>query len=177
MTAQGKGRGDKVKPVEMTAAEVLAVLKKTYTSTMTPERYAIFDEQKIGTGFGRTAAQAMDAWVIFLWPSDRNLRMAFEIKVSRSDFKAEIKNPAKRRPALQVSNEFWFLAPAGLIKPEEIPLDCGLMEVREYGGPGPNAKELILDPVVSAPTLDTCPPSWNFVAALARRITRLERKP
>lgn len=160
-----------------TAKQILAVLKKLYTSETKPERYAIFDEQKIGTGWGKDAARAMDAWVMMLWPSDGFNRIAFEIKVSRSDFKAELKHPEKRRPAMRVSNEFYFITPPGLLKPEEIPLDCGLMEVKKRGGPGPFADQWELDIVVDAPNLDTCPPSWSFVAALARRVTRLENKP
>jgi hypothetical protein len=105
----------------------------------------------------------MDAYVIAAWPSAGNKRMAFEIKTSRADFLNEIKKPLKRRPAMHFSNEFYFVAPKGMIKDEELPLNCGLMEVDLYN----NALRLATK--VPAPARESIRPTWNFVAALLRR--------
>ena len=61
----------------------------------------------------------------------------FEIKISRSDFKADFKkkrkhdqleNPAKYRREC-IPNKFYYVCPEGLIKPEEVPEYAGLIYV------------------------------------------------
>lgn len=70
---------------------------------------------------------------------DRALALAthpwvgYEIKVSRSDFLHELKKPEKRAWAVAITHEFYFCAPKGLIKPSEVPGDCGLVEVHPTG--------------------------------------------
>lgn len=51
----------------------------------------------------------------------------YEIKVSRSDFLVDIKKPQKRAGSQQISEAFYYVCPDGLIKKEEVPLDCGLI--------------------------------------------------
>ena len=65
----------------------------------------------------RRAVGALHPWV------------GYEVKVSRSDFRNEIRNPAKRAWGVAITHEFYFCAPKGLIKPHEVPEDCGLVEV------------------------------------------------
>jgi hypothetical protein len=122
-----------------------------------------FDEVRIGTGFGKDAEQRIDFWAMHTLPSQRLRRVAFEVKVSRSDFLAELKQPRKRAVALLWSNEFYFAAPAGLIADAELPPEAGLVEYRrdEFG---PR-----LHPKVDAPWRDTPPASWRFLASLLRR--------
>jgi hypothetical protein len=59
--------------------------------------------------------------------------IAYEIKVSYLDFRSEIKNPDKRKPAMKVCNQFYFAVPALLIDAEEVPDDCGLIWVENCG--------------------------------------------
>lgn len=54
--------------------------------------------------------------------------IAFEIKVTRADFGHEIDQPLKRSAFFEQSNEFYFVTPQGLVSPDEIPENCGLME-------------------------------------------------
>lgn len=76
----------------------------------------------------RLGPRRVDAWAIKKqFPSFE--RRAYEVKVSRSDFFSEVHNPEKRQPALEISNRFYFVAPCGLILPNELPSDCGLIEV------------------------------------------------
>jgi len=49
----------------------------------------------------------------------------YEIKVSRSDFLAD----NKWRGYLPLCNEFYFVAPTGVIKPDELPQEAGLLLV------------------------------------------------
>jgi len=54
--------------------------------------------------------------------------MVHEIKVSRSDFLVDIKKPEKRSTYSAVAEKVYYVAPKGMIKPEEIPLGYGFME-------------------------------------------------
>lgn len=50
-----------------------------------------------------------------------------EVKVSRSDFLADLAKPEKRAGYAAVAEVFYYVAPAGIIEPEEVPQDCGLV--------------------------------------------------
>lgn len=73
--------------------------------------WAYFPELRVGTGYGKDNEQRLDAWAMNLMPSKQLSRYAYEVKVSRSDFLAEIKKPWKRKHALMLSNHFYFAAP------------------------------------------------------------------
>ena len=53
-----------------------------------------------------------------------------ECKVSRPDFLADRCKPFRQKSDLGVGNERFYLAPARLIRPEELPLGWGLLESR-----------------------------------------------
>ena len=55
---------------------------------------------------------------------------AYEVKVSRSDFLRDDKWPNY----LNYCHRFYWACPSGLIKPEEVAEDCGLVWVNEDGG-------------------------------------------
>lgn len=77
----------------------------------------------------------VDALALQVWAgrTPRWRRVAYEIKVSRADFRREIRRPQKRRRALELSDQFYFAAPAGLIQRSELPEECGLVEVGDDG--------------------------------------------
>jgi len=97
--------------------------------------WALFFELRNGTGRKKKSerktdpSRYIDALAINLWPSKKHRRVAYEIKVSRADFLKEIKSPKKREWAEEISHQFYFVAPQGLIKKEEVPQGCGLLEV------------------------------------------------
>lgn len=126
--------------------------------------YTYFAELRIGTGQGANAERTMDGWAMHVIPSRAAPRMAFEIKTSRADFLVELKEPLKRRGAMQFSNEFYFVTPGGLIAAGEIPMDCGLIECDAYG-----ARK-----TVAAPYRESLP-TWRFVASIVRRVSSLDR--
>jgi len=128
-------------------------------------QYSYFEELRIGTGHGKNKAQRIDFFVIDHY--DGLLKTAFEIKVSRSDFKAELNKPFKKRAAMMFANEFYFITPEKLIKKSEVPMYCGLIEVTEKG---------FLREVVHAPHLDDCMPTWLFISSICRRVFKLENK-
>lgn len=74
----------------------------------------------------------MDAWAMpRSWA--RPWSWAYEVKVSRGDFLADEKWPRY----LPLCHRFYFVAPAGVIQPEELPAEAGLLLVSR------NAKKLM----------------------------------
>lgn len=99
-------------------------------------------EVNTSTGFntphhdGPGGIRRIDAFAMALWPSKDFLRVAYEIKASRQDWLNEIKNPVKRMQAWHLSNEFWFVMPAGVIKEGDWRRNmtgCGLLVIRDDG--------------------------------------------
>ncbi len=114
--------------------------------------------------FGTKAQRRIDLFEISCFESKGFTATAYEIKISRSDFKRETEQ--KQRPARMFSDHFWYVTPPGLIKPEEIPLWAGLMEI-DLTIEGYKARKKI----VPAPKLDKLPPSWDFLIACSRKIS------
>lgn len=78
---------------------------------------------------GINVDRTIDFFAINCYPSKSFNRIAYEIKISRSDFLQELRDPEKMKPFMELSNEFYFVAPKGLISKEELPEDVGLVEV------------------------------------------------
>jgi hypothetical protein len=53
-----------------------------------------------------------------------------ECKVVRADFLADLEKPFRRRSELGMGCERFYLAPAGLVRAEELPAGWGLLETR-----------------------------------------------
>lgn len=154
-------------PDIMTSDDIVGFLYKRWKG----DDVLAIDELRIGTGFGKDAQQRIDFWAMVATPSGRFRRVAYEIKVSRSDFRKEIINPYKRRRALLLSNEFYFITPPGLVNdPAILPVEAGLIEVSI--NPPDALFPVELKTIVAAPWRDTPGPSWQFLAAVARRCAR-----
>lgn len=115
---------------------------------------------------GWVVDRTIDVFVMHQWPSEGFKRIAYEVKVSKSDFQREIKQPQKRKSFREMCNEFYFIAPVGIIEAEKVPTDCGLIEVT------PEGKFI---KTVDSPWLESNP-DWNIVAALVRRALEMEVK-
>jgi len=115
---------------------------------------------RVGCGWGDDGARTVDLWGI----STRRPyhRLAVEIKVSRSDYTRDLRQPLKQRRARLMSNQFYYAAPAGLLTAADMPTWAGLIEVHTNG-------EATMS--VQAPWFDSAPPTWSFVASLIRRFT------
>lgn len=132
----------------------------------------ILRELRIGCGFGANERR-IDVWVIrpqgVICPAT-----AYEVKVTRADFRRDIKNHLKHRGARLFSDQFYFVAPKGVIPPDEVPDWAGLEEVEvvsrdrppQYGG---KVYEYALRQKVPAPTRSKDSPSWPFVVSMLRR--------
>lgn len=141
-------------PEKPTAAQIVRHLQERHSG----EEWATFTELADGTGSmkGRT----IDFYALNLWPSKAYLSAAYEVKISRSDFRRELDNPGKRAPWEKRASECWFAAPVGIVPLEEVPEGWGLLEL---GSNGFRAARRATQRKIESFAPD-------FVAAMARRV-------
>lgn len=156
----------------MTCREALDILERERHS----HDWIFFRELRIGAGYTGDSQQRVDAFAVHCFPSKNHHRFAYEIKTSRADFLRELASPRKRRPALMMSNYFYFVTPPGIVKPDEVPIDCGLLEItkagRETVRQGFHMGRVLyashIGTVVEAPFREGRPPTWGMIVAMAR---------
>ena len=151
-----------------------------------PAEWLFLRELRVGTGRQNSGAQRLDAFALNTLPHMAMKRVCYEAKTSRADFLSELKRPLKRRIGMRYSNEFYFVAPADLVRITEIPPECGLVEagyatfaewkelIARHAGffnynPDTRAYCMI---TVPAPWRDTPGPTWQLVAAMLRNQRR-----
>lgn len=119
---------DSAERCKMKASDIVATLTRFYMRRNKPnlESWVVFPELYEGTRYGYR--QRIDLWAMCLWQSLGMDRISYEIKVSRSDLLAELRNPRKREFALSVSNRFYFATPPRLMSLPEVPPEAGLVE-------------------------------------------------
>jgi hypothetical protein len=146
-------------------------------------------ELRVGTGRSRNSLQRLDAFALNCLPHLAMKRICYEVKISRSDFLCELKNPLKRRMGMHFSNEFFFVTPAGMLSLDEVPTECGLVEIGR--ATTDESKRLIRSHSgffqvdaqsgwycmvsITAPWRDTPAPTWQFTAAMLRNQQRAMR--
>lgn len=94
-----------------------------------PEKWFYLSEVKNGSSYtapGRL--KIMDGWAMAKSWTYPNIR-AYEIKVSRNDFLQD----KKWQDYLPYCNELYFVAPKGIIEPNELPAEAGLLQVASTG--------------------------------------------
>jgi hypothetical protein len=154
--------------------------------------WLFFRELRVGTGRRNGNLQRLDGFALNSLPHTGMKRVCYEVKISRPDFLCEVRHPLKRRIGMRYSNEFYFVRPGGLVLPDEIPPECGLLEAgyatydqwRElaprqagffYYEPATCEYCMITAP---APWRDTPGPTWQLTAAMLRHQRReLEERP
>lgn len=92
-----------------------------------------------------------------------NERIAYEIKVSRSDLLRELASPYKRSHAENVCHRWVLATPPGLVRAGELPYGAGLVEIHPRGVKW-----------VEQGIRKDCESPDSFIASLARRATRNE---
>jgi hypothetical protein len=167
-----------------TASEMLDMLESALHAGK--NEWFFLRELRIGTGHRHHEMQRLDAFALNCLPHLGMKRVCYEVKMSRADFLGEIRRPLKRRIGMRFSNEFYFVTPAGMLTHEEIPSDCGLIEIGQ--AITEESRRLVrrsegffsLDPAngvfcaaaVPAPWRDSPGPTWQFVAAMLRNQQR-----
>jgi hypothetical protein len=156
----------------MKAIEVWRALKVRHP---TPD-WIFLGEVRTRTGFqvtdryggagGLDAARSIDAFAMHTWSSKGFRRVAYEIKVSRADWKHELADPKKRAPAYFLSNQFYFAFAPGVFRWEDVNLGeatidgAGLLEIHEDG----TIKE-----IRRAAKREAWPMPDSFIASLLRQ--------
>lgn len=124
----------------MTARDVLRALHWHYSG-----RYAMLTEVSARpTGFVSTTdpehrVRRIDALLLRMNTDVTGgiERIAIEVKVTRSDFMADVNDPHKQAPWRALAHRHAFATPAGLVRKEEVPANSGLLEVGSCAsGPG-----------------------------------------
>jgi hypothetical protein len=75
---------------------------------------------------------------------------------------------------MRLSNLFYFYAPIGMIKPTEVPPECGLLEFDPSGVSDVswlNMRSMIRE-TVQAPWRDVFPPTWSFICSMYRNLDK-----
>lgn len=110
-----------------------------------------------------SGARRCDFWSLHPHASKGYLARAYEIKVSRSDFRRD--TPKKQRDARLFSDEFYYVTPPGLVNVDEVPDWAGLMEWDGERWRVP----------ISAPRRDKDAPSWELVVSIMRNSGDIRR--
>lgn len=76
-----------------------------------------------------TKARRLDAVAFGVYESNSKRVHGFEVKVSRSDWQAELADGTKSAPGLACTTDWWIVAPAGVVKRDELPEGWGLFEL------------------------------------------------
>lgn len=98
----------------------------------------------------------VDFWTLEPAASRGYRASAYEIKISRSDFRRD--SDEKQDGALRYSDRFWYVTPPALLTKTEIPKWAGLME---WDGKSFTVKK-------KAPSRLKQSPDWEFVVSLMR---------
>lgn len=142
----------------MTSSDFRALLHKRYPKG----EWALAFE--VANGTGANARRYADAVAMNLWPSRGLAIHGFEIKVSKSDWKNELAQPAKAEAVAKYCDFWWVVAPEGIVCPTELPAPWGLL-VEKNG---------LLHAVKPACQKETVPVTRSFMAALFRRVSDKE---
>lgn len=148
----------------ITAGEIEDMLQRLH------QKDIWFQELRLSSGFG------MEGRIDFLamnpGPSSGNKVVAYEIKVSKSDFRRD--SHKKQRGARLFSDQFYYIAPTGVIPHDDIPDWAGLIEVewKVVKRFGRSDTVLIHKTIIRAPKRDKDAPSWGLVCSLIRNANR-----
>lgn len=144
----------KINPHGMKAGDIRLAMSKRWTA---PE-WSIMWEVNQGTGIG--SGRSADAVMMSLWPS-RGLELhGVEIKVSRSDWKREAKDPSKAETIAKFCDRWWIHTPENVVDDlSDLPPAWGL---REWTGKQWRT-------IREAEKTDAEPISRLFLASLMRR--------
>lgn len=147
-----------------TARDVVNAIKLAVFQCHPSQYWLVLDEFPLDAGKRKAGAPRIDMLAIKTANGERCellTRIGYEIKINRRDFLDELRNPEKRRKAYEICDEYWFAVPAGLVEPEELPPECGLLTI----GSGVSCP----CQMKSAEPLHPAPPSPAFMADMARR--------
>jgi hypothetical protein len=149
-----------IAPVVLTADQVIAAIRRRYTPEGQVPEWVVIEQVRNQQGFGgRDPIRTFDALMVGLWESRGHPVHGFEVKVSKGDWKRELKAPDKADPLVRHVSYWWIAAPAGVVDPSTLPEGWGLQVT--------DGKRLRT--VREATKREPLPPSWSMVAAIMKR--------
>lgn len=126
--------------------------------------WALFFE--VADGTGASQRRWADAMAMNMWGSRGLALHGFEIKVSRSDWKRELANPAKAESIAGLCDFWHIVAPKGMIPFDELPPGWGLFEV--------DADLKVVQRVSGPKNPDPAAFTRSFVASLLRSAAKVD---
>jgi len=144
----------------LTAPVIAGLLSELHDS----REWVFGTEVRNATGWASNE-RYFDAFALNCWPSKGFHRIAYEIKVSRSDFLHELKQHEKRVEAMKVCHEFYFVTSPDVAAADEVPENCGLYHATDTV----HGWQLKKVKVAMHREIDEVP-SMAFVASLCRNI-------
>lgn len=158
---------EKPTPPKVTERDVLAALRNRYAilSKDFRIRYAIAEHVQSSAGFD--ARRVCDFMALDLWPSKGLELHGHEVKVSRSDWLRELREPAKAEEFRRWCDRWWLVVPdLAIVKREELPAGWGLMVIRDGS------------PRVTVPAPRLTPKPWprTFTAAWSRAVQKTSHR-
>ncbi|RWN47170.1 MAG: hypothetical protein EOS03_12495 [Mesorhizobium sp.] len=103
-----------------------------------------------------SGARRIDFWTLEPTHSQGFRASAYEIKVSKADFRRD--SEAKQDGALRWSDRFWYVTPPGILSLADLPPWAGL---QEWDGKAFSIRR-------KAPRREKAEPSWEFIVSLLR---------
>ena len=141
---------------ELRAPEVLQLAREQVWSGA---GYAWLYEVRNRTGASHAQYRYADALVVSTYPSRGIWFAGVEVKVQRSDWLRELKDVRKSEELQRFCDYWWIAAPEGVVKPDELPVTWGHLEVR-----GKKIVRARAAPKIKKPAA----PTQAFVASLLR---------
>lgn len=140
-------------------SNVWDALRKRFES----QEYAVFEEVRSETGFGRGPIRTADMIAMGLWPS-RGLDIhGIEIKVDRGDWLKEKRDPEKAERIARYVDHWWLaVSDKDLVRDGELPAGWGLMALMKGR----------MHTVKVAPKRKAAPLDRRFIASLLRAAQR-----
>ncbi len=154
-------------PTKHTERSMLDLLRNRYSvDAGNGPRYVFAEHVRNYCGFAgygtSTALRTADAIAVDLWPSSGHLVHGFEVKVSRSDWLTELKDPEKAEAFRPYVDHWWLVVPDANIVRNDLPAGWGLLVLT--GG--------TLRARKSAPRLDRQPMPFGMTAAWLRAVAK-----
>lgn len=142
--------GEATPEVKWTERMMLDLIRERYTKDSgNGPRYVVAEHVRNQCGFGafdptfevrpgtdgyrRTTLRTVDALAVDLWPSSGHPIHGFEVKVSRSDWLTELKDPEKAEAFRPYCDHWWLVVPDTQIVRGDLPETWGLLAVGKDG--------------------------------------------
>lgn len=130
--------------------DLVTMLRARYPAA----EYAFFAELRNGTGWSR-ATRSADAVALSLWHSRGLELLGFECKVSRSDWKRELAEPAKAEAIQRFCDRWWIVvSDPKFVQDGELPPTWGLLAATKGLDEGSKLKVVKDAPKLEAKPLD-----------------------